>query len=322
MKGPVRELKTRPPTWGPCFAGKSPGSGAISRILTPIANASHSWRCHGRANSLLRLGQYLCLLLACGCLGIVALDYARAGIFQAYQSWRFDRIMGNQPPPRKSSGMAWLSHALSTLMGGTVARPSRDTFQSNSPALAGRGSVPAIHAIPMGFLVGRMEIPRIGISVMVLEGDGDDVLGKAVGHVPTTAFPGGAGNVVIAGHRDTFFRPLRKIRKDDEIAFTTTQGIIYNYQVWSIAKVEPGDLQVLKASSHPTLTLITCHPFDYIGPAPKRFIVQARETQSARVGEPDQSLANTRPTPDSNSGVLSASSARIKEAHHNSSRSP
>jgi hypothetical protein len=70
------------------------------------------------------------------------------------------------------------------------------------------------------------------------------------------------------------------------------------------------------------LTLITCHPFDYIGPAPKRFIVQARETQSARVGEPDQSLANTRPTPDSNSGVLSASSARIKEAHHNSSRSP
>ena len=102
---------------------------------------------------------------------------------------------------------------------------------------------------------------------MVLEGDGDGVLQKAVGHVPTTAFPGGPGNVVIAGHRDTFFRALRKIRNDDDIIFTTTQGT-YNYQVASIEEVGPQDVQVLRASLHPTLTLVTCYPFDYIGPAP------------------------------------------------------
>ena len=177
--------------------------------------------------------------------------------------------------------MGWMDRALSAFMKEPVreAQPGQDS--TNAPASAGRGSVAAVHALPMGALVGRMEIPKIGISVMVLEGDGDDVLRKAVGHVPTTAFPGGPGNVVIAGHRDTFFRALRKIRKDDEIIFTTTQGI-YNYQVGSIEKVGPQDVQVLKASLHPTLTLVTCYPFDYIGPAPERFVVQAWETQSSR----------------------------------------
>jgi sortase A len=132
----------------------------------------------------------------------------------------------------------------------------------------------------MGSLVGRLEIPRIGISTMVLEGDGEDVLGKAVGHVPTTALPGAPGNVAIAGHRDTFFRSLRNIHYADEITFTTTHGV-YNYRVGSIEEVGPRDVQVLNTSGNSVLTLITCYPFDYIGPAPKRFIVRADKTQSS-----------------------------------------
>jgi LPXTG-site transpeptidase (sortase) family protein len=126
-------------------------------------------------------------------------------------------------------------------------------------------------------IIGRMEIPRVGISAVVLEGDAADILSKAVGHVPTTALPAAPGNVVIAGHRDTFFRNLRKIRKDDEITFTTTQGV-YNYRVGLIETVGPRDVQVLQPSDHSTLTLITCYPFDFIGPAPQRFIVKADRT--------------------------------------------
>lgn len=188
------------------------------------------------------------------------------------------------------------------------------------PDLAARGSVPSVPSLPMGALVGRMEIPKLGISVMVLEGDGEGVLQKAVGHVPATAFPGKAGNVVVAGHRDTFFRALRNIQKDDEITFTTTQGI-YHYQVGSIDKVGPQDVQVLQASGRPKLTLITCYPFYYVGPAPNRFIVQAWETQSSQTGKSDQILAVARPTLDSHSGVQSPSSTQRKEAHLNSSLS-
>jgi sortase A len=272
-----------------------------------------------RAEFLLKVGQYLCLILALVCLGNVALDYARARIFQSYQSWRFDRVTGHKPVSEISKLMGWIDHAFTASMNEPAAGLNHDRFQTNAPTSSGRGPVPAAHSLPMGTLLGRLEIPKLGISVMVLEGDGDDVLRKAVGHVPTTAFPGGQGNVVIAGHRDTFFRALRKIRKDDEIIFTTAQGA-YNYQVGSIEKVGPQDVQVLKASLLPTLTLVTCYPFDYIGPAPQRFIVQATEAESSEIGGPDHSIAGVRPTLDSHSGVRAASSSRRKKARLNLSR--
>jgi LPXTG-site transpeptidase (sortase) family protein len=192
--------------------------------------------------------------------------------------------------------MRWVDQAFSTEMGEQRAKPVPAISSDNFPGPAHRGSMPSVPFPPLGSLIGRLDIPRVGISVMVLEGDGDEILGKAAGHVPATALPGGAGNVVIAGHRDTFFRPLRKIRNDDAIIFTTTQGI-YHYKVGSIKKVGPQDVQVLQASDHPELTLITCYPFDYLGPAPMRFVVQAAEIPSSPVEERDQSLARARPTP-------------------------
>jgi len=126
---------------------------------------------------------------------------------------------------------------------------------------------------------------------MVLEGDDDVILSEAAGHVPSTALPGGAGNVAIAGHRDTFFRALRNIRQEDVITLSTAGGT-YQYRVESLDEVKPKDVQVLDASINPTLTLITCYPFNYIGAAPLRFVVKAAEIGSSEGNAPEGLLSH------------------------------
>ncbi len=130
-----------------------------------------------------------------------------------------------------------------------------------------------------GSVIGEIQVPRIGLTAIVVQGDSPKVLRRAVGHIPETALPGEWGNVALAGHRDTFFRPLRKIRPGDLITLQTPEGH-FQYRVESAAIVSPGDVQVLQASSGRKLTLITCFPFDYVGSAPNRFIVRAREVAS------------------------------------------
>lgn len=127
-----------------------------------------------------------------------------------------------------------------------------------------------------GELIGRLEIPRIGISVMVLEGSNSSVLDVAAGHIPGTALPGESGNVGIAAHRDTFFRSLREIRADDRITFKTSKAES-EYRVESTEVVEPDSIGVLRQNANAELTLVTCYPFNYVGAAPKRFIVHARQ---------------------------------------------
>jgi sortase A len=126
-----------------------------------------------------------------------------------------------------------------------------------------------------GAAIGRLEIPRLHLRAMVLEGAGGDTLAVALGHVPGTALPGERGNVAIAGHRDTLFRCLRSIAKDDLIVLQTTHGT-YNYHVEDTAIVKPRDVAVLAPGPYSEITLITCYPFHYVGPAPDRFIVKAR----------------------------------------------
>jgi sortase A len=123
-------------------------------------------------------------------------------------------------------------------------------------------------------MIGRLEIPRLGLSVIVMEGDGQRILRRAAGHVPGTSLPGAPGNVGITGHRDTFFRPLRNIQRNDIITFTTLQGE-YSYRVVSTRVVTPDNVAVLDSTGGEILTLVTCHPFYYVGPAPNRFIVRA-----------------------------------------------
>jgi sortase A len=131
-------------------------------------------------------------------------------------------------------------------------------------------------AIKPGDLLGRLDIPRLGLSVAVLQGTRSRMLRLGTGHIEGTPLPGEAGNSGIAGHRDTFFRGLKDIRKNDEIQFQAATGLI-RYEVDWVKVVAPDDLSVLAPSTESALTLVTCYPFYFVGPAPKRFVVRAHK---------------------------------------------
>jgi sortase A len=128
-------------------------------------------------------------------------------------------------------------------------------------------------------LIGRIEISHLGLSAIVMEGDSGRTLRRAVGHIPGTSLPGQIGNMVLTGHRDTFFRPLRNIRENDIILVTTLQGE-YLYRVLSTRIVAPDNVAVLNGGHGEILTLVTCYPFYFVGAAPDRFIVRAERLHS------------------------------------------
>jgi sortase A len=129
-----------------------------------------------------------------------------------------------------------------------------------------------------GDLIGRVSIPRLGMSDVVFEGTDDQVLHRGVGHLTGSALPGQPGNVVLAGHRDSFFRDLRNIRKGDLVDVTTESGT-RSYAVDSTEIVDPSEIGVEAPTPAPTLTLITCYPFNFVGNAPQRFIIRAQPAQ-------------------------------------------
>lgn len=123
-------------------------------------------------------------------------------------------------------------------------------------------------------LVGRIEVPRLRLSALAREGVDVRTLRGSVGHVPGTALPGAPGNAAFAAHRDTFFSPLAGIRKGDAVVVTTPGGV-HRYTVVGTRVVQPSDVSVLRSGDRAQLTLVTCYPFDFVGSAPQRFIVQA-----------------------------------------------
>jgi sortase A len=129
-------------------------------------------------------------------------------------------------------------------------------------------------AIKTGDVLGRLDIPRLRLSVAVLQGTSSRTLRLGAGHIEGTPLPGKAGNSAIAGHRDTFFRVLKDIRGHDEIQFQTATGL-FRYQVDWVKVVEPNDTTVLAPSTRSELTLVTCYPFYFLGEAPNRFVVRA-----------------------------------------------
>jgi sortase A len=127
-----------------------------------------------------------------------------------------------------------------------------------------------------GDFIGEIDIPKLDLSAIILEGSDERSLRLGVGHIQGTALPGDLGNVSLAAHRDTFFRPLRKIRKNDEIHLITFDNS-YRYRVDWARVVRSNNVNVLKPSQEPTLTLITCFPFYFVGSAPERFVVRAHK---------------------------------------------
>jgi len=137
---------------------------------------------------------------------------------------------------------------------------------------------PALAVTREGDVLGRIEIPRLGVRVAILEGTSSRTLRLGVGHITGTALPGSAGNIGIAGHRDTYFRALKDARANDEIQIQTAAGVSL-YKVDWVKVVAPGDTEVLASSTESALTLVTCYPFYYIGASPKRFVVHAQRIE-------------------------------------------
>jgi sortase A len=221
-------------------------------------------------------------------------------------------VMDSTPIPRKRTRLRWLERGLlivalvclgswawawldssvtqyreNRIFDEALARetPAATTAASETDALGSFHQTGSGKTIPLdeGDLVGRIEISRIGVSSIVLEGVGHKTLRRGVGHIPDTALPEGDGNVGLAAHRDSFFRGLKDVRKNDIITFKTLEGT-YEYRVESTEIVMPEDTHVLADQGAPTLTLVTCYPFHYVGSAPKRFIVHARRVDDPGAG--------------------------------------
>jgi sortase A len=197
--------------------------------------------------------QYALLILGFSALGYCAVVVTKAAVYQT-----------------------WANHQMLKDRAGGLSEPS-------SPGIAEFDTAPLPNRmqpskLSEGSLVGKMEIPRIHLSAMIAEGTSHQVLAKAAGHMADTALPGRVGNVVIAGHRDTFFRQLGQLKAGDVIRLTTPSGQ-YLYRVRFTDVVSPHETWVLEPSSGQTLTLVTCYPFYYVGSAPKRFVVRARRME-------------------------------------------
>lgn len=207
------------------------------------------------ATALRIVGRYWLLCVAVVCLGLYSFAFLERALFQTYQGWIFDRTEARR---------------------GVAAAPTTDPVVLPRRLEGPRKWESATPFSSPVAVIGRLSVPRLHVSAMVREGVDAQTLQLAVGHIPETALPGQPGNVGVAGHRDTFFRGLKDLRARDEIRFATSSGD-FTYLVESLAIVEPDNVGVLAPSSENVLTLVTCYPFSYIGNAPKRFIVRARQ---------------------------------------------
>lgn len=159
------------------------------------------------------------------------------------------------------------SYGFAMIEGRSLQREQVTRFEREAAAQAPYVAAP-------GSLIGMLDLPRLRMSLPVIEGDDDRTLKASVGHLPDTPLPWQRGNSAFAGHRDGLFRPLKGVAIGDEITLRTTREAI-RYRVTATTVVQPDDVSVLAPRSRDALTLITCYPFSFVGPAPQRFIVHA-----------------------------------------------
>jgi len=232
----------------------------------------------------------ICVSAGVASLGVWAWAYGHEAIYQSYSNWAFDRAKSG----RSASAMDYAAdqsraswNSVENWFRRAPAPPPRNEPKTNIE--------PAVPASPRQIerngMVGRLSIPRLNVRSVIREGVGQQTLSIALGHVPGTALPGEAGNVAVAGHRDTLFRGLRNVKAGDRIEFETANGKTFVYEVQDTSIVNPTDVGVLKAGPRKELTLVTCYPFNYVGSAPYRFIVKAREIDGDKPPEASRAMA-------------------------------
>jgi len=239
----------------------------------------HRRRADARAGGSEFVGKLRAMLLLLGLAGVGYYGYTLGDqcVYQAYENWAFDQQIAGRHAVTFSDYIRERT-PFGALVGPAPAQP----VAAAKPATDAQ---PEPVRPPEGSLLGRVEIGRLHLSAIVREGVDAKTLRTAVGHVPSTALPGQEGNFAIAAHRDTLFRALKDIKKDDVVTFQSAQGT-YSYKVAATKIVTPSDVSVLRsdgggiiagddAPGGRLLTMITCYPFYYVGAAPKRFIVEA-----------------------------------------------
>jgi len=293
-----------------------------------------------RAKTILRWVQLFFLGIGLLALGYYGYVFVEARVFQAYQSWRLDQLQQGKPATVKRFVKLWIPFAWME-----DATPGQST-QAGRPGLSGEpapgGSLTAPQSsghsaldglagstsqrqtrrahILNGSLLGRIEIPRINLSAMIMEGTESSTLQLAVGHLPGTPLPGDPGNVDLAAHRDTFFRGLRKVHTGDLITMSTVSGDLFRYRVDSTAVVLPDDMEALKGSNGAGINLITCYPFNFIGKAPKRFVVHAGQITDSSI--PGNLSSNELGSSELSSTGMSSSEASLVSLHVSPADSP
>ena len=211
----------------------------------------------------------VCLTVAILCLGWFGWNWVATEVDQRWADYQLQSALRGQKP----TVPGFVQEEMTQTQEQPVPLPP--------PTVPDPGERPRI--LPGG-VVGRVEVPRLNIAAVVRSGVDDKVLRRAVGHVPYTALPGQPGNVGIAAHRDTFFRNLKGVRVGDTIRMVTPAGT-YEYLVDSLKIVWPKNVEVLDPTPDPALTLVTCYPFNYVGSAPKRFIVRAKQVSPEQTAQ-------------------------------------
>jgi sortase A len=205
-----------------------------------------------RWNTVLRVGQRILIGMGAALLGFYALARVDGAVTSYAAVRNFEdgvaRSGASSPDPAKVDYSLWSAVRIKAY--------KASLKRESEPALA------------------LLKIPRLHIVAPVMEGIGDVALNVGVGHIPGTARPGEPGNLGLAGHRDGFFRGLKDIAKGDTIE-VVTKSKTEIYTVDAVTIVKPADVNVLRASATPSVTLVTCYPFYFVGNAPQRYIVHA-----------------------------------------------
>jgi sortase A len=185
-----------------------------------------------------------------------------------------------------AGGALFLVVSATSIARGAIARDTARSrwaeLEAGRAANDGRSRVggPNGWSTARGMPVARLAIPRLGLDEVVVEGVGDDDLRAGPGHMTGSALPGESGNAVISAHRDRHFHPLARIAVGDTVVTESAAGTV----TWTVAtlRVVTADAPVLRTSTTPVLTLTTCWPIRYFGPAPDRLIVEATPVDTSK----------------------------------------